>query len=505
MPRLSDLPLMVVLLGIAALAMYLPAMHALALREHAVARAFFYSGTFLLMLIAMLGVATANARARNLQRRYLWTVVGAYLLLPPMLAIPFVEAVRDTTFLNAWFEMVSCFTTTGATLYDTPGRLPASVHLWRSLVGWLGGFFVLVTAAAILAPMNLGGFEVMAPRSFGRSGGPGGVGLRQADPAERLVNHVLVLVPAYAGLTLALWVGLLLAGDPGPVALAHAMAALSTSGISPVQGLRTAPSGHWGEALILLGLLVCLTRRSLPGALRLGVPVPLWRDPELRLAAALVTGVTLALFLRHWIGTIESNLPADFTFAMAALWGTAFTVVSFLTTTGFESEGWAEARLWSGMQSPGLILLGLAIMGGGVATTAGGVKLLRVYALYGLGRREMERLTHPSSIGGGGAAARQLRREGAYLAFVFFMLFALTLGALNLALALAGIGFERALVLSVSVLTTTGPLANAAMLPAQGYAGLGDAAKMVLAAGMVLGRLETLALLALLAPAGWRR
>jgi trk system potassium uptake protein TrkH len=187
------------------------------------------------------------------------------------------------------------------------------------------------------------------------------------------------------------------------------------------------------------------------------------------------------------------------------LWGAFFTVLSFLTTTGFESVGWSDARIWSGLDAPGLILLGLAMMGGGVATTAGGVKLLRIYALYKLGRRELDRLAEPSSVGGGGAAARQLRGEGAFLAFVFFMLFALSIGGLNLALGALGVPFEQALVLSVAALTTTGPMAEVTRIADGGWSALSDGAKAVLAAGMILGRMETLALLAFLLPAAWRR
>ncbi|MDO9524494.1 MAG: potassium transporter TrkG [Gemmobacter sp.] len=505
MRRVYDLPLIVILMGVSALAMYIPAVHALSLRDLGVARAFFYSATVLLILTTMVAIATANHVPRNATHSHLRALMAAYLLLPLMLAVPFVQAVPDTSFLNATFEMVSSFTTTGATLYDTPGRLPPSVHLWRAVVGWFGGYFVLLTAAAILAPLNLGGFEVLSPRSAGRSNLSFGQITRLADPSARILHHAKLLFPIYAGLTIALWVGLLLAGDPSLVALTHAMAVISTSGISPVNGLSGASSGIAGEALLFLGMMFAVTRRSMPGAPRIDAQSSLQRDPEVRLALFFCTTVPLALFLRHWIGAIEVAPPESLMSGTQALWGSVFTVLSFLTTTGFESEGWLDARQWSGLETPGLILLGLAMMGGGVATTAGGVKLFRVYALYRLGRREMDKLSEPSSVAGGGPVARQLRQEGAYIAFIFFMLFALTLGAMNAALALAGIGFEKGVVLSVASLTTTGPLANVASDAVSGFGGLNAAAKVILALGMVLGRLETLALLAVLAPAAWRR
>jgi trk system potassium uptake protein len=141
------------------------------------------------------------------------------------MALPMIEAVPDTTFANAWFEMISAFTTTGATVYD-PARLPDAVHLWRAVVGWFGGFVTLLSAYAILAPLNLGGAEV----STGRVPGRGALGASQvtrtAEPTERLVRFALQLFPVYTALTLALWVGLLIAGDDGITALIHAMGTL---------------------------------------------------------------------------------------------------------------------------------------------------------------------------------------------------------------------------------------------------------------------------------------
>jgi trk system potassium uptake protein TrkH len=179
-------------------------------------------------------------------------------------------------------------------------------------------------------------------------------------------------------------------------------------------------------------------------------------------------------------------------------------VLSFLTTTGFESAGWAQAQVWSGLSTPGLMLAGLAVIGGGVATTAGGVKLLRVYALYRHGEREMERLVHPNSVGGSGVIARRLRRQGALVAWIFFMLFAMSIALVMLALSLTGLNFETTTVLAVSALSTTGPLAGIAAETPISWAGLGGAAQVILAAAMVLGRLETLAIIALLNPDFWR-
>lgn len=501
--RLLDLPLIVILMAIASVSMLVPSMHAYALRQHDVGRPFFYSALILLMFTGMIALATANARPRDPRRSHLKALVGAYLVLPLMLAIPFHEAVPDTTFANAWFEMLSSFTTTGATLYDTPGRLAPSLHLWRSLVGWLGGFYILLMGVAVLMPLNLGGMEVLGGRIAGDAGAPQIT--RIADPSERVTRFAILLFPAYAGFTLLLWIGLAMAGESGFVALCLAMATLSTSGITPDAGLTAAQAGVPGEMLIALFLTLGITRRAYPGAFFADRGLPLYRDPEVRMAAGLVAVVTVVLFLRHWVGAIENAEGQDLPAFFHVLWGTAFTALSFLTTTGFAADQWASARIWSGLETHGLILLGLAVIGGGVATTAGGVKLLRVYALFRHGQREMERLIHPHSVGGAGASARRLRGEGAHVAWVFFMLFALSIAAVVAALTLVGIGFDPALILAIAALSNTGPLAALAGEVPVRFAELGFDAKVILGVAMVLGRVEALAVLALLTPEQWRK
>jgi trk system potassium uptake protein TrkH len=148
--------------------------------------------------------------------------------------------------------------------------------------------------------------------------------------------------------------------------------------------------------------------------------------------------------------------------------------------------------------------MGLAVIGGGVATTAGGVKLLRVYALYLNGLREMERLVHPSSISGAGLTSRRIRREGAFIAWIFFMLFALSLALVTVVLSALGQDLETALILATAALSTTGPLTQVAGEAPINLLALSGGAKLVLCASMVLGRLETLAIIALINPRLWR-
>lgn len=503
MTRLWQLPLVLLLAGAFCVSMIVPAAVALAAEEFATARAFFYAGLMGTLFVALIAVARGGRPPERESVRQLLSLLVVFLLLPAGLAVPFHEAVRTTSFLNAYVEMVSCLTTTGATLFE-PERLSPALHLWRAQVAWMGGLLIWTAAAAILAPLSLGGFEVTA------SGEPGRADARQpasaaASPQMRVARAARRLAPVYAVLTLVLWLLLMALGKAPVPAAIHAMSTISTSGISAGDGIVGATAGIWAELAVFAFLFLALSRLTFSSDTLATARTGLRHDPEFRFGLVLVVGVPLVLFLRHWAGAFEVDRDADLLRALQAHWGATFTVLSFLTTTGFVSADWQEAQAWSGLGTPGLILMGLAILGGGVATTAGGVKLLRIYALYLHGLREMEKLVHPSSVGRAGGFSRRLRRQGAFIAFVFFMLFALSLTVASLVFAALGSGFEEAMVLAVAGLTTTGPLVIWAAESPIALAELSGGARLVFAGTMVLGRFELLGIIALLSPTLWRR
>ncbi|WP_227751459.1 potassium transporter TrkG [Tabrizicola oligotrophica] len=505
--RLLQLPLLVLLLGLAGLAMFLPAGHAFVMRDHALARAFVYMALLVLVAAGMLGLARANAVPRNVARNHLVSLALAYAILPPVLALPLIQrSAGGAEFGAATFEMLSAFTTTGAPVLEGP--LKPSVQLWRALVGWLGGLFALVMVFSVLMPLNLGGVEVETGRIPGRASPATQQITRVADPSERMARFAAQIFPVYTGLTLSLWIVMFAAGEDGFVALCHAMAVLSTSGISPVEGGTAMADGGWLAELAMAAFLIfALSRRPLLRLMGQRSAGSLRRDPELGLAAVLVALATLGLFLVALAGAIGQAASLGLQDGLAALWALFFTCLSFLTTTGFVGSGWQEMVNWSGMASPDVVLWGLAIVGGGVAGTAGGVKLLRVHALLRYGEQELDRVIHPNAVGrsrGGAGISRAAGLQGAAMAWVFFMIFGLSIAVFAAVLTILGLGFDEALVLVLSALTTTGPLAAQSGGIAAGFAGQEGPVQAVLGLAMVVGRLETLAVLAILLPENLR-
>ncbi|MGF1500609.1 MAG: potassium transporter TrkG [Paracoccaceae bacterium] len=499
-------PIFAIALGMLALAALPPAAIAVADDSWPAARAFLTAAAFYLVAAAILACALPPPGRHRGGGREIATLLLCWIAIPVFAAVPLVEIAPSLGIWRAHFEMVAAFTTTGGTALERPADLPNAVHLWRGLVGWLGGLLTLAGAYVVLAPRGLGGFEVEAATWRAQAGphkGPIAGGLTPAPVETRLARALRVILPVYAGATAILALLLSAAGEGEVDALVHAMSIMATSGISPhADGLAQDPN-LLAEGALLVFMVAAASRRPYARASEFGALRPMRQDPELWMMAALTLLVTATLIARHWIGVLTVDVDAEPRGA-EALWGTLFTVLSFLTTTGFVSGSWETARDWSGLENPGLILLGLAAIGGGAATTAGGIKLIRAYALMRHGVREMQRVAQPYSVLGIGTQTRALLREGPALVWSFVMLFIFGVLISMLALTALGLGFEAALVAAIAALSNTGPAFALAAEGQRGFADLDHAARGVLAVTMVLGRVELLALIAVLSPDAWQ-
>jgi len=494
-------------LGLTALMMGLPALLGAAEGDWKSARAFLQTGLFTGVAALLVGLALGRGAATTGARREIAQLVVCWILIPVFAAIPLVRLTPSLGAWGAYFEMVAAFTTTGGTAYGDPERLPAALNLWRGTVGWFGGFLTLVSAYVVLAPRRLGGFEVET--ATWRMQDPMGtrnvvLGAQTVSLEARSLRAGRVILPVYLALTATL--GLIFSGlGQGDLASAvHAMAIISTSGISPYRDGLAAAGSLSAEIVAAVFLVLAATRLLYARASPIGARRVWHRDPELWLMAGLVALVTAALFLRHWIGALTIDLGEDSVNGLEALWGNVFTVLSFLTTTGFESGAWASARDWSGLANPGLFLLALAAIGGGAATTAGGIKLIRAYALLRHGLREMVRIAQPYGIVGVGARTRSMLREGPIIVWSFIMLFIFAILMTLLGLTASGLAFDTALIAAISAISNTGPAFAMVSEVSGGFAAMESVQRMILAAAMVVGRIEVLALIALFNPDFWR-
>jgi len=520
--RLFRVPVLPLCLGVLAVGMLAPAIYGLFQRDWHSARSFLYCAIFTGFVSAILAMALATHRRTGAWRHELRDLVLCWLVVPLFAGAPLWLRTPFVGFWGGWFEMVADFTTTGGTIYADLDKVPGAIHLWRGMVAWLGGLVTLIAAFAILAPRNVGGFEVAVhmrpgPRrigaqaagdAFSEGASTIGAGLHGGTTMpldERLARILRMVLPVYAVLTFVLALLFSATGQDELESVVHAMAILSTSGVSPHPGGLAARPDFMAELVAVGFMVLAATRLTYTDMLRAGALGRWMRDPELRLMALLVATASLALLLRHWYGALTIDLGGRVSEALPAIWGAVVTTLSFLTTTGFESASWHTARDWSGLANPGLILLGLCSVGGGAATTAGGIKLVRLYALMRHGYRELERTAQPNIVLGTGARLRGILREGAFLAWAFIMLYSIAVFFAMIALTLTGLPFEPALIGALSSLSNTGPAFALVTEGAADYGRLNETQRAILAVVMVLGRVEALAVISVFGEDTWQR
>ncbi len=421
---------------------------------------------------------------RRIQRR------GCFLLIAlawPVLAIigaaPFylLDVLSNPT--DAIFEAVSGLTTTGATLITGLDELGRGVVFWRAWLQWIGGFGTIVIAVSVLTMLRIGGMEVF------QSAMPHG---DHATVEARVLRSTAALGWIYATFTAACAVSLWFAGMPTFDALGHALSTVSTGGFSTRDASIAAFDNTNVEAVLVVFMLAAAMNFTLYWALvrgRLGV----WRrDPE---CALLIVTAALATLVAGLLLAHQGMLGGG-----DALRHGMFSVVSALTTTGFTNGG---TTMWPAVVP--ILLLALMFVGGSSGSTGGGAKLIRLILAFKHGHRELARLSHPHGVVRIRYGDRSVPESAIKALWTFFSLFLAAFLLLTVVLSMWGLDPAAALGMALATLTNAGAGLSMVVGPEAGYAMLPDAAKWVLCGAMLLGRLELITVLALLAPMFWRR
>ena len=487
--RFQKLPLAISIPTLFILMLMIPSVHGFISGDSHKGRSFFYAvllGLFGLTFLRFSLQGTVFPLHRHAQ---LWSLIAFFLGFPLLLAIPLYEVSAAGQFIDAYLDIVSTVTTTGLPVF-APGSLSETLVIWRVTLGWASGFLIWVFAWSIFAPLNLGGFEHLGARGEAMTQTQNARQTTGRLPAEKFWSEALRLGPVYLWITLAAALALLIvSGDPS-YALLRAMATIATFGIEIPE--HSGAGGVGGEVILALVMLFALSRSTFSTVFARARKWRVTEDPELRVAAGLVLVATLVLIGQgaRYVEGLGAHLEL--------VWGAFFTSLSYLTTTGLASDSLPVGLV--NLDPVEIILVALAMIGGGVATTAGGIKLLRVFILTGHSRAEVNRLIAPSQVMSGQIESRSHDHHSAMLACVFLVLFILVMGAITLALTVAGSPVKDSLYLTLATVTNTGPLLPTGSGAETLVMSLPTQAKMILAAAMVLGRLEVLALLALLNP-----
>jgi trk system potassium uptake protein TrkH len=386
------------------------------------------------------------------------------------------------SFTNAFFESMSGFTTTGATIVPDIESLPRAILLWRSLTQWLGGMGIVVLSVAVLPMLGIGGMQLFKAEV------PGPVADRLSP---RIQSTAKILWGVYAGMTL-IEVALLRVGGIGWFeSVCHTFCTVSTGGFSTRNASIGAFDSAYVDAVVTAFMFVAGANFSLHFWLLRRQAWRYWRNEEFRFYATLTLVATLLIML-HLIVRADTR-------PLLALRLAAFQTVSILTSTGF---GTANFLLWGFAVQ--IFLFALMFCGGCAGSTGGGMKVMRVLVLVKHGLREIRKHMHPNAIFNVRLSGQLVGDEVMMKVLAFFLLFTSVWIVMAILLGALGLDLETAFGASVATLSNIGP-GLGAVGPASTYASLPVVAKWLLTFNMLVGRLELYTVLILLTPMFWRR
>ena len=299
-----------------------------------------------------------------------WTTVALFG------ALPFLFSGAISSFTNAYFETMSGFTTTGATICQSIEQLPKSILFWRSLIQWLGGMGIILFSIAILPLLGVGGMELYKAEVPGPT--PDKIKPRIAETARTLWKVYLLI-------SLAEVLLLLLGGMDLFDSICHTFTTLATGGFSTKNISVEHFNSPYLETVFTIFMLLAGINFSLHYRLLLGKAKGFWNNSELHffLSAFLIASLLIAFNLRL---SLFSDLFSSFRHA-------CFQVASILTTTGYSSDNFGKWPFFSQC----LILL-LMFIGGCTGSTGGSIKCFRIMLLFKQGYRELYRMIHPHAV-----------------------------------------------------------------------------------------------------------
>jgi trk system potassium uptake protein TrkH len=397
-------------------------------------------------------------------------------------SLPYLFSGVIPSFTDAFFETMSGFTTTGATIIANIDPLPQGILFWRSLTHWLGGMGIIVLSLAILPFLGVGGMQLFKAEV------PGPV----ADKlTPRVTETAKILWGVYALLTAAETLLLVLGGMSLFDALCHSFGTVATGGYST----RNASVGGYNSAyidyvitlfMVLAGANFALHYRFLRGDWG-----AYWRDKEFRFYLAIIGVATLIVGVDIWLN-IYGDVAQSLRYAL-------FQTVSIQSTTGFAT---ADYEKWSSASQ--VVLMVLMFIGGCAGSTSGGMKVMRLYLLAKFALSEFTRLLHPSAVVPVRINRVAVPREVVLNVLGFFVLYMFLFAVGVFAMTLCQLDLATAFSATATTLGNVGP-GLGAIGPTENFAHLPAVAKWILSLLMLLGRLEIFTVLVFLSPAYWRR
>lgn len=445
----------------------------------------FAVGLMVSLLLFLVGKRRADYEELGIREAI--AVVGfSWVIASAVGALPYLFSGVAASYVDAFFETMSGFTTTGATILARIEGTPRGILFWRGLTHWLGGMGIIVLSLAVLPFLGVGGMELYKAEVPGPT---------PEKLTPRVQQTALFLWGVYVLLTGLETVLLMLGGMGFFDSLTHSFATIATGGFST----KNASIAHFGSAyiewVVTLFMFASGVNFSLHFLILTGRARSALRDEELRWYAALTVAasVAIAFFLLRG-GFFDRVEPA--------LRSAAFHVVSLMTTTGFVTTNY---DLWP--EFTRFLLLLLMVFGASAGSTGGGCKVVRFLLLGRQIRAEIWSLLHPRAVVNTRVNGQVVSRRSLSSVTAFFMLYIAILVISTLAVTAFGdpkLDFMTSLSGVIACLSNVGP-GLASLGPVENFAWLPDGVKWLFSFCMLAGRLELFAVILLFVPGTWTR
>ncbi|MCP4137246.1 MAG: TrkH family potassium uptake protein [bacterium] len=414
-------------------------------------------------------------------------VTLSWVLVSLIGALPFIISGVLPSFADAYFETISGFTTTGASIITTSEALPnaieslpKSILFWRSLTHWLGGMGIVVLTVAVLPLLGIGGLQLIKAEAPGPT-------VDKITPRIKETAKILWLI--YVGFTVAETILLMLGGMDLFDALTHTFGTLATGGFST----KNLSVGHYNSAyidavitvfMVLAGINFVLHYRLLTGRVKF-----LLRDTEFK-AYLLIFFTATLLMTFNLYGDYYKSLGESLRYA-------SFQAATIMTTTGFASTNY---ELWPPLSQ--VVLFILMFIGGSSGSTGGGIKVIRIVTLLKQGFNEMKFLLHPRGIFTLRISGNTVRKNIVYAISGFFFLYIFMLLTVTIVVATSGQDLLTSFTTALATVGNVGPgFGNVG--PSENYAMFPAYVKWFLSFAMLVGRLELYTVLIIFTPRFW--
>jgi trk system potassium uptake protein TrkH len=404
-----------------------------------------------------------------------WIVISLFGTLPFLIsgAIP--------SFTDAFFETMSGFTTTGASILTDIEALPRGILFWRSMTHWIGGMGIIVLSVAILPALGIGGMQLYAAEMPGPT---------KDKLHPRITQTAKRLWGIYVLFTIAETILLMTGGMDLFDALCHTFGTVATGGFS-TQNTSIAGYSPFIQYVIIVFMIFAGTNFTLHYMALHGRIRRIFKNEEFRayLITIAITGLAITLGL-----TLSSGEPFTSAFRKSL-----FQVVSIITTTGFITDDYI---LWP--MAMWFIVFLLMFVGGMAGSTGGGIKIVRHLLLFKNSSMELKRVLHPHAIIPVRLSGKIVSQDIIYKIMAFFLIYFIIFGIGSLVMTLLGLDYESAIGASIATLGNIGP-GIGQVGPIGNYAAIPLFGKWFLSFLMLLGRLELFTVLILLSPSFWRK